>query len=148
PCGRYNVCLNGMCDPQSSQCVCDAGFITDPINPLQCLPVPPCNLLQGSPHEQCLNGACVQNFPGLYACACYNGYQQSFTNPNICDNIDECRLPGLGCAPGSCTDLIGDYSCTACVIGYTLDQRGKCLMNNQGQNSALPWLFPMMDGMF
>lgn len=124
-----NQCINGACELQADQqlaCTCFNGFIKDPLNPRLCHPIPPCNLMPGTPDKQCLNGWCQMQYNGNFGCFCKQGYQLSPTNPNICENIDECARGYSNCPPEACTDLPGDYTCQTCFPGYTLTMSGKC----------------------
>ncbi|XP_055862540.1 latent-transforming growth factor beta-binding protein 3-like [Biomphalaria glabrata] len=125
PCDQVtNVCINGACQNQS--CTCNPGFILDPINPLLCNPIPQCNLMPGSPDQQCSNGICLpQPQNGQFSCSCYPGYTPNVANPNICDDVDECLTANTGCTPGLCFNTPGDYVCSGCVTGYIL-LYGKC----------------------
>ncbi|GFO37850.1 latent transforming growth factor beta binding protein 2 [Plakobranchus ocellatus] len=135
-----NKCVNGFCELQTNQqlgCTCFGGYIKDPGNPLVCHPIPPCNLMPGSPDQQCLNGWCHMQSNGIFGCLCNQGFQLSGSNPNMCENIDECSVGYTDCAPGACTDLPGDFTCQACNPGYTLTSYGKCQPFQYG-NSDVP----------
>ncbi|KAH9524656.1 hypothetical protein Btru_027454 [Bulinus truncatus] len=123
------LCTNGVCQLQADQlsrCTCLPGFILDPVNPLLCNAIPPCNLIPGPPELQCTNGMCLpQSQTGLYSCFCYPGYQLSSANPNICEDMNECLMSNTGCAPGTCYNEMGGYSCTGCIPGMTL-VAGRC----------------------
>ncbi|KAK3741371.1 hypothetical protein RRG08_034416 [Elysia crispata] len=146
-------CVNGFCEPQADQqlgCTCFGGFIKDPANPLVCHPIPPCNLMPGTPDQQCLNGWCQMWHNGNFGCLCKQGFQLSATNPNICENIDECTQGQSSCPPTACIDLPGDYKCSSCYAGYTLTASGKCQSVHggsgaqQGWRQSNPWLLALL----
>ncbi|BFY97465.1 hypothetical protein BsWGS_00505 [Bradybaena similaris] len=150
------MCINGICELQANQqlaCTCNPGFNPDPSNPLFCNPTPACNLIPGNPDLQCVNGQCLAQGAGTFTCVCYSGYQRNTNNFNVCDDIDECQTPSTGCVSGGCVNLPGDYFCTSCISGYSLDQGSKCQRNvpvsPPANQNVHPWLWMWMhDGFF
>ncbi|CAL1530753.1 unnamed protein product [Lymnaea stagnalis] len=148
-----NNCANGVCQLQTNNqygCVCNVNHIRNPNNPLVCNLIPPCDPANV---QQCINGLCQLQFSGQYGCTCNPGFQVSGINPDRCEDINECALPITACAPGACTDLVGDYACSACQAGFVLNQFSKCdagnqvLPNQPGSNGGFfPSMFPSFGG--
>lgn len=58
-------------------------------------------------------------------------------------DIDECQTTSTGCVPGGCVNLPGDYFCTSCIPGYSLDQGSKC--QSKSTNYSLKFSFCFSD---
>ena len=53
---------------------------------------------------------------GSYLCSCKSGYIASKSNPNKCEDIDECQTDNGGCLQ-KCDNIPGSFQCS-CHHGY------------------------------
>ena len=76
---------------------------------------------------------CFRSTDGSRICSCQNGFQVSSTNPDKCEDIDEC-LADNGDCPQECKNLPGSFEC-GChqgFHGHDCEDVDECMVNNGG----------------
>uniref|UniRef100_UPI00358F448E fibulin-1-like isoform X1 n=2 Tax=Myxine glutinosa TaxID=7769 RepID=UPI00358F448E len=96
-------------------CSCSPGFQLAP-DRRNCNDVNECE-------ESPCSHECV-NIHGSFQCFCHRGYLKSDVNNTMCEDIDECALPGKLCSY-RCINVQGSYECTCSHAGYTLTSDGR-----------------------
>ncbi|XP_066502385.1 complement component C1q receptor [Hoplias malabaricus] len=102
PCPQ--ICINA---PGTFECRCHDGYQLSEYG--ECLDI-----------DECKEDSCEQsckNSPGSYACLCYDGFSPLPEDPDRCDDIDECQIPGT--CEQICKNYIGGFECR-CEAGYEL----------------------------
>lgn len=143
-CHEFNGGCSHLCDPDQG-CSCPPGMILG-MDGKTCEDVDECSVNNGGCAFKCVN------LPGSYECVCQDGSKPSnpgdpcpiicpagFTfsreDPNKCEDIDECSLPGV--CQYQCRNTNGSYECL-CPKGYRLENGrdcadvDECLENNGG----------------
>ena len=69
-----------------------------------------------------VNASCVHSSGGP-TCVCNTGYEGT---GRVCADVDECAAAPDPCAPGTCTNTIGGYSCDRCPDDPTKTEPGAC----------------------
>ncbi|GBG69014.1 hypothetical protein CBR_g3714 [Chara braunii] len=111
PCGPVGSCIPLKGEKNGFTCECDFGFQQeDKEGP--CVTIDLCGFYPCGPV-----GSCVPDKGGInYTCLCDDGFHQlDKTGP--CEDIDECAGSDNPCAPGNCSNTLGDYMCE-CPSGY------------------------------
>ncbi|XP_056888699.1 sushi domain-containing protein 1 isoform X5 [Takifugu flavidus] len=120
-----NATCDEKLDGSGKVCNCKYGFVGN--GRTICLDKDECQI---GANRICGQSTTCHNTYGSYYCTCMSGYSPSNNMavfiPNDgthCQDVDECRIPGL-CGDGAqCTNLPGSFECS-CQLGYRV-QNGK-----------------------
>lgn len=87
----------------------------------ECIDVDEC-VIHGSVNL-CPSSSVCLNTPGSFRCPCKPGFRYNITNPDVCEDMDECRSSDHGCQH-ICFNSMGSYECR-CRTGFALKDDGK-----------------------
>lgn len=124
------------------ECRCPEGYQLDSTEKLctdidECSEDPePCS----SPSVECIN------YPGTFACECFEGYKEYNAITKFCEDIDECEEDPFICGPtATCVNTFGGYDCP-CKTGFVYPDNeegtsGNCLDVDECEFEELVPLF-------
>ncbi|XP_042566858.1 endosialin [Cyprinus carpio] len=99
-------CVNA---PGTFECRCNEGYLPSEFG--ECVDV-----------DECMEGKCIhicENLPGSYTCRCHDGFSPLEEDPEQCEDIDECKTPGI--CEQVCKNYEGGFECQ-CEEGYMLQE--------------------------
>nr|AXF54285.1 thrombomodulin b [Danio rerio] len=99
-------CINA---PGTFECRCNEGYLTSEFG--ECVDV-----------DECMEGKCdhiCENLNGSYTCLCHEGFSPLREDPDLCEDIDECKTPEI--CDQVCRNYEGGFECL-CDEGYILQE--------------------------
>uniref|UniRef100_A0A8C2T004 Fibrillin 3 n=1 Tax=Coturnix japonica TaxID=93934 RepID=A0A8C2T004_COTJA len=122
---KCNLNANCINTPGSYRCACREGFNGDGFSCSGEIWSPLCSLSFADIDECSFQNICVfgtcQNLPGMFRCACDDGYELDRSGGN-CTDINECADP-VNCINGLCVNTPGSYLCN-CPQDFELNPTG------------------------